>query len=102
MAISQTFDDVLKDPRLLPDESAIAVHFRGGHGGILFGFDSQSRNLASGHHILPHAGALAGYDVAAVVAEARRRAAILVRLLPSHWMPSGQPERSSLPPWPWR
>jgi hypothetical protein len=119
MAISQMFDDLLKDPRLLPDESAIAVHFKGGHGGILFGFDTHSRHLASGHHILPHAGALAGYDVTAVVEEARRRASSLLQLLPLNSMPTSQDrydrhddldhatpqtasDRSSLPPWPWR
>jgi hypothetical protein len=71
------FDDILKSPKSLPEESAIAVHFKGGRGGILFGFDAQSQNLTPEHHILPHSGALAGYDVAAVVAEARHRASKL-------------------------
>jgi hypothetical protein len=71
------FDDILKSPKSLPDESAIAVHFKGGRGGILFGFDAQSQNLTPEHHILPHSGALAGYDVAAVVEEARHRASKL-------------------------
>jgi hypothetical protein len=71
------FDEILKMPKSLPDESAIAVHFKGGRGGILFGFDAQSQNLTPEHHILPHSGALAGYDVAAVVEEARHRASKL-------------------------
>jgi hypothetical protein len=75
------FDDILKSPKSLPDESAIAVHFKGGRGGILFGFDAQSQNLTPEHHILPHSGALAGYDVAAVVEEARHRAAKLADTL---------------------
>lgn len=75
------FDDILKSPKSLPDESAIAVHFKGGRGGILFGFDAQSQNLTPDHHILPHSGALAGYDVAAVVAEARHRASMLADTL---------------------
>jgi hypothetical protein len=75
------FDDILKSPKSLPDESAIAVHFKGGRGGILFGFDAQSQNLTPEHHILPHSGALAGYDVAAVVEEARHRASKLADTL---------------------
>jgi hypothetical protein len=75
------FDDILKNPKSLPDESAIAVHFKGGRGGILFGFDAQSQNLTPEHHILPHSGALAGYDVAAVVEEARHRASKLADTL---------------------
>jgi hypothetical protein len=71
------FDELLKNAKSLPDESAIAVHFKGGRGGILFGFDAQSHNLTPEHHILPHSGALAGYDIAAVVEEARHRASIL-------------------------
>jgi hypothetical protein len=77
MGIRRPFDDLLKNPRPLPDRPAIAVHLKGGRGGILFEFDGQSHKLTSGHHILPHSGALAGYDVAAVVEEARERAAIL-------------------------
>lgn len=75
------FDDILKKPKSLPDESAIAVHFKGGRGGILFGFDAESHNLSPEHHILPHSGALAGYDVAAVVKEARHRASLLADTL---------------------
>jgi hypothetical protein len=75
------FDDILKNPKSLPDESAIAVHFKGGRGGILFGFDAQSHNLTPEHHILPHSGALAGYDIAAVVEEARHRASMLADTL---------------------
>jgi hypothetical protein len=75
------FDDILKSAKSLPDESAIAVHFKGGRGGILFGFDAQSHNLTPEHHILPHSGALAGYDVAAVVEEARHRASRLADTL---------------------
>jgi hypothetical protein len=71
------FDELLKKAKSLPDESAIAVHFKGGRGGILFGVDAQSHNLTPEHHILPHSGALAGYDIAAVVEEARHRASIL-------------------------
>jgi hypothetical protein len=71
------FDELLKNAKSLPDESAIAVHFKGGRGGILFGVDAQSHNLTPEHHILPHSGALAGYDIAAVVEEARHRASIL-------------------------
>ena len=77
MGIRRPFDDLLKNPRPLPDEHAIAVHFKGGRGGILFELDDRSRKLTPGHHILPHSGALAGYDIAAVVEEARIRAAIL-------------------------
>ena len=121
MAISQSFDDLLKNPRSLPEESAIAVHFKGGRGGILFGFDTQSHQLTADHHILPHAGALAGHDVAAVVEEARRRAALLANRLRSSGGKCGDYRserqrdtdqavttsqtgrgRSSLPPWPWR
>jgi hypothetical protein len=120
MAISQSFDDLLKHPRSLPEESAIAVHFKGGRGGILFGFDTQSHQLTADHHILPHAGALAGHNIAAVVEEARRRASILASLLRSSGGQSGDyrserqsdtdqavttpqiSDRSSLPPWPWR
>jgi hypothetical protein len=75
------FDEILKSPKSLPDESAIAVHFKGGRGGILFGVDAQSQNLTPEHHILPHSGALAGYDVAAVVGEARHRASKLADTL---------------------
>lgn len=75
------FDDILKSAKSLPDESAIAVHLQGGRGGILFGFDAQSHNLTPEHHILPHSGALAGYDVAAVVEEARHRASRLADTL---------------------
>jgi hypothetical protein len=75
------FDDILKNPKSLPNESAIAVHFKGGRGGILFGFDAQSHNLTPEHHILPHSGALAGYDIAAVVEEARHRASMLADTL---------------------
>jgi hypothetical protein len=71
------FDDLLKNPRSLPDKPAIAVHFKGGRGGILFELDRRSRKLTPGHRILPHSGTLAGYDVAAVVEEARMRASIL-------------------------
>lgn len=78
------FDDILKSPKSLPDESAIAVPFKGGRGGILFGFDAQSHNLTPEHHILPHSGALAGYDVAAVVEEARHRASMLADTLRSN------------------
>jgi hypothetical protein len=77
MAIRRPFDDLLKNPRPLHDKPAIAVHFKGGRGGILFEFDGRSRKLTPGHQILPHSGALAGYDVAAVVEEARKRASIL-------------------------
>jgi len=35
MAISHSFDDLLKNARLLPEESLIAVHFKGGKGGIV-------------------------------------------------------------------
>jgi hypothetical protein len=77
MGIRRPFDELLKNPRPLPDKSAIAVHFKGGRGGILFELDETSHKLSSGHHILPHSGALAGYDVAAVVEEARMRASIL-------------------------
>jgi hypothetical protein len=75
------FDELLKNAKSLPDESAIAVHFKGGRGGILFGVDAQSHNLTPEHHILPHSGALAGYDIAAVVEEARHRASILADTL---------------------
>jgi hypothetical protein len=79
--IAAVFDEILKSPKSLPDESAIAVHFKGGRGGILFVFDAQSQNLTPEHHILPHSGALAGYDVAAVVEEARHRASKLAGTL---------------------
>jgi hypothetical protein len=77
MGIRRPFDDLLKNPRSLPDQPAIAVHLKGGRGGILFELDGQSHKLTACHRILPHSGALAGYDVAAVVEEARTRAAIL-------------------------
>jgi hypothetical protein len=77
MGNPRPFDDLLKSPRPLPEKPAIAVHFKGGRGGILFELDGTSRKLTPGHRILPHSGALAGYDVSAVVEEARIRAAIL-------------------------
>lgn len=116
--VPRPFDDLLKEPRSLPDESAIAIHFKGGRGGILFGFDAQSHELTSDHHILPHSGALAGYNVAAVVEEARRRVSILADEMRSKQSGNHQNERrnadqaelpsnaksdpSPLPPWPWR
>jgi hypothetical protein len=118
MAISQSFDDLLKNARLLPEESLIAVHFKGGKGGIVFGLDARSHSLTPGHIVLPHSGTFSGYDVAAVVEEARMRASFLADELRSNRRQSGDrraeqpshnadqaatmPERCLLPPWPWR
>jgi hypothetical protein len=113
MAISQPLDDLLKNPTLLPEESLIAVHLKGGRGGIIFGLDSQSHKLTPGHLVVPHSGAFSGYDVDAVVDAARTRASYLANELQSNRTSSGsridrsnvdqrKPDPSSLPPWPWR
>jgi hypothetical protein len=115
MAICQSFDDLLKNPRLLPEESLIAVYFKNGRGGIIFGLDVRSHKLTPGHLVLPHTGAFNSYDVAAVVKEARTRASFLADELRSNSRQSGdhrsEPLRRnanqaadiwSMPPWPWR
>lgn len=113
MAISQPLDDLLKKPTLLPEESLIAVHLKGGRGGIIFGLDSQSRKLTPGHLVVPHSGAFSGYDVDAVVDAARTQASYLANELQSNRTSGGyrsdrsiidqrKPDPSSLPPWPWR
>jgi hypothetical protein len=105
MAISPPLDDLLKSPTLLPEESLIAVHLKGGRGGIIFGLDTRSHKLAPGHLVVPHSGAFSGYDVDAVVDAARTRASFLANEL--QWnRASGddrrKPDPWSLPPWPWR
>jgi len=120
MAISQSFDNLLKNPTLLPDESLIAVHLKGGRGGIIFGLDTRSHELTPGHLVIPHSGAVRGYDVAAVVDAARTRASFLANELRSNSRrssadqseqrndqaasvpPQRKPDPWSLPPWPWR
>jgi hypothetical protein len=113
MAIPQPLDDLLKSPTLLPEESLIAVHLKGGRGGIIFGLDSRSHKLTPGHLVVPHSGAFSGYDVDAVVDAARTRASFLANELRSN-RTSGddrsdgrnadqrRPDPWSLPPWPWR
>lgn len=121
MSVPQSVDDLFKNPTLLPDESLIAVHLKGGRGGIIFGFDTRSHKLTPGHFVLPHSGAFSGYDVAAVVDAARTRASFLADELRTKRRESGQdqserrnadqapavppqrkPDPWSLPPWPWR